>query len=68
MHRDLKGEATGPPRKNLQSEQVKLNNFIKEYNEIRPHESLGMQPLFSVHKKSIKSLPDEYVSELYDRS
>lgn len=40
MHRDLKGEATRPPGKNLQAQQVKLNNFIKEYNELRPHDAL----------------------------
>ena len=44
MHRELKGEATRPPGLNLQAQQRKLNAFLKEYNEIRPHEALCMKP------------------------
>lgn len=61
MHRELKGEATRPPGKNLQAQQVKLNNFIKEYNEIRPHDSLNLKTPAAVHvisdTKYIKPIP-----------
>ena len=62
MHRDLKGEATRPPGKNLQAQQVKLNNFIKEYNELRPHDALQLRTPAAVHKfserKYFKKVPD----------
>jgi len=57
MHRDLKGEATRPPGKNLQSQQTKLNKFVRNYNEIRPHEALDMRTPAAVHRISEKKYP-----------
>ena len=72
MHRELKGEATRPPGHNMQSQQRKLNAFVKEYNEVRPHESLGMRPPAAVHvlserkyKKRVK--PWVYPKECIER-
>lgn len=72
MHRDLKGEATRPPGKNLQSQQVKLNNFVKEYNNIRPHNALKMRTPSAVHEFSQveypeKIIPWDYPREIYVR-
>ena len=40
MHRTLKQETAEPPRANLREQQKAFDEFRKEYNEERPHESL----------------------------
>jgi transposase InsO family protein len=62
MHRDLKAEATRPPGKNLAEQQRLFDQFIKDYNTIRPHEALGMRRPVSVHEKS----PRNYTGVIYD--
>ncbi len=56
MHRDLKGEATRPPGRNLRTQQRKLNRFVQEYNYERPHAALDLETPGSVHEYS----PREY--------
>lgn len=67
MHRDLKGEATRPPEKNLQAQQVKLNHFVKEYNDLRPHDSLEMRTPSSVHKISNIKYPEKIIPWIYPK-
>jgi len=67
MHRDLKGEATRPPGKNLQSQQVKLNNFVREYNEIRPHDSLNLRTPSAVHIKSERKYLEKTIPWVYPK-
>ena len=57
MHRTLKAEATRPPAGNLAAQQVRFNRFRAEYNEERPHESLGQEPPASVYKPSPRPFP-----------
>lgn len=57
MHRDLKGEATRPAAYGLKSQQVKLNRFLREYNEVRPHQALSNQTPSEVHRRSPRSYP-----------
>jgi len=57
MHRELKAECTRPAGKNLKSQQYKFNRFRTEYNNERPHESLGMKMPNEVHKRSIREYP-----------
>jgi len=52
MHRDLKAEATRPPAMTLAAQQKRFDAFRREYNTVRPHESLGMKTPCEVHKKS----------------
>ncbi len=52
MHRDLKGEATRPPGYNLRTQQKKLNAFVHEYNNIRPHKALELETQGSLHEYS----------------
>ncbi len=59
MHRELKGEATRPPGYSLQVQQRKLNAFVKEYNEVRPHEALGMKTPSAVHEVSDRKYPEK---------
>jgi transposase InsO family protein len=45
MHKDLKAEATRPAAWNLRKQQKKFDEFIREHNEIRPHQALdGRRP------------------------
>ncbi len=72
MHRELKGEATRPPGYSLQQQQTKPNVFVKEYNELRLYEALGMRTPAAVHKISEvrypkKIIPWEYNKEIHVR-
>lgn len=67
MHRELKGEATRPPGKNLQAQQRKLNKFIYEYNEVRPYQILGMRTAASVHERSVRKYPEKFTDWDYPK-
>lgn len=43
MHRTLKAEATRPPGTNLTEQQPRFDHFRAEFNDERPHESLGQE-------------------------
>ena len=43
MHLTLKKEATRPPGMNSLQQQAKFDEFLKEFNEERPHEALDMK-------------------------
>ncbi|MBN2729240.1 MAG: transposase [Bacteroidales bacterium] len=62
MHRDLKAEATRPPGRNLADQQRLFDQFVIDYNTIRPHEALDMRRPVSVHEKS----PRNYAGIIYD--
>ncbi len=57
MHRDLKAECAKPPAYNMRTQQRKLNHFVKEYNEVRPHEANHMETPDSVHEISNNKFP-----------
>jgi transposase InsO family protein len=67
MHRELKGESTRPPGFDLNAQQRKLNEFVREYNEERYHQALGMETPASVHKKSERMYPEEIEKWEYDK-
>jgi len=58
MHRDLKAACAKPSAFDLKSQQRKLNAFVKQYNNIRPHEALNMETPAKVHKRSTKPFPE----------
>ena len=43
MHLTLKQETTRPPGRNSLQQQVRFDGFVREFNEERPHEALGMR-------------------------
>ena len=43
MHRDLKAACTKPSAYDLKAQQRRLNQLVKEYNHVRPHEALEMK-------------------------
>jgi transposase InsO family protein len=53
MHKTLKAEATRPPSSSLTEQQLRFDRFRREYNEERPHDSLGRVPplLFMPRRK-----------------
>jgi hypothetical protein len=57
MHRTLKRETTYPPKRNLAAQQVRFNQFRKEYNDDRPHEALGQEVPSSLYRPSSRELP-----------
>lgn len=58
MHRTLKQETALPARSSLNAQQTAFNHFRDEYNNIRPHEALGMKCPADVYKKSERQFPE----------
>jgi len=57
MHRTLKQEVAMPPAKDRRAQQRALQRFRQEYNQVRPHEALGMQTPASVYAPSEREYP-----------
>ena len=69
MHLTLKNEATRPPGMNSLQQQVRFDNFAREYNAERPHEALGMKmpaEIYSPSHRPYRGLP-ELSYPLHDR-
>jgi len=58
MHRDLKADCAKPSAYDLKAQQRRLNRFVKEYNNIRPHEALGMETPAEIHRFSTRPFPE----------
>jgi transposase InsO family protein len=67
MHEDLKAEATKPPGHDLCSQQRKLNRFVKNYNEWRPHQALQLRTPQQVHERSSREYPETISSWDYPK-
>ena len=61
MHRDLKAYCRNRIQSTLSKQQEIMDEFTKEYNEIRPHESLKMKTPNSVHTKSIRQYSEKKI-------
>jgi putative transposase len=57
FHRVLKAETTRPPAATAGAQQQRFRAFYREYNEVRPHESLDDQPPATRYQASIRPLP-----------
>lgn len=66
MHRDLKADCAKPSAYDLKAQQRRLNRFVKEYNNIRPHEALDMETPASIHSFSTRSFPERIPKFDYD--
>ena len=69
MHRTLAEATTRPAAKNIRAQQKDFNGFQREYNEERPHETLGQLVPSSVFRGSPRLFPEkqpkiEYPSHL----
>lgn len=58
MHRTLKAATTRPPQRNLSAQQRRFDDFRDEFNDQRPHESLGQKTPASVYRPSPRIYPD----------
>jgi transposase InsO family protein len=69
MHRTLKAATLKPPKGNLSAQQRAFNQFVREYNEVRPHQSLGLgQCPIDVHRPSERPFPDTLSEMVYDEA
>ena len=57
MHRTLKQEAAQPPAPNRRQQQQALDRFRQDYNQVRPHEALGMHTPAAVYQPSPRPFP-----------
>jgi len=57
MHKTLKEDTAKPPRQTPRAQQTAFNRFQQEYNEERPHESLGMQTPGEWYQASDRRFP-----------
>ena len=61
MHRDLKSYCKTRIRHTLSKQQLVMDEFREEYNEIRPHESLGLIAPNRVHEKSKRAFKEKVI-------
>lgn len=72
LHRTLKQETACAPASTWRAQQRRLNRFRDEYNQERPHESLGQEVPASLYEPSPRAYPDrlpepEYADQLLQR-
>lgn len=52
MHLTLKKEATRPAGRTILQQQARFDDFIREFNEERPHEALNMRHPAEIYRPS----------------
>ena len=55
-----------PSAYDLKAQQRRLNRFIKEYNNLRPHEALEMETPASIHNFACRVFPEKISTFDYD--
>ena len=58
MHRTLKKATAQPPATSFRAQQQRFDLFRREYNEQRPHESLGQRPPATCYAPSTRPYPE----------
>jgi transposase InsO family protein len=58
MHATLKAETAQPPEANRRAQQRRFDQFLSEYNEVRPHEALGQKTPSSLYQASPREYPE----------
>ncbi|MBK5376334.1 transposase [Pseudomonas sp. TH43] len=57
MHRTLKAAVLRTPAENLVRQQLAFEDFIQDFNQVRPHTALDMKPPASVYSPSLRPYP-----------
>jgi transposase InsO family protein len=65
MHKTLKAETTRPPGSSLTDQQVRFDQFRREFNDVRPHESLGQETPRSCYSSSKRAFPSSLPDIVY---
>ena len=65
MHRTLKQEATIPPASSMRAQQRKFDGFREEFNQLRPHEAIGMKTPGEVYQASCRLMPEQIETYKY---
>lgn len=58
MHQELKAETTRPPAYRLSGQQFLFDEFVREYNEVRPHEGIEQQRPNDLWVPSLRRYPE----------
>jgi transposase InsO family protein len=66
MHRTLKAETACPASRNMKEQQERFNIFRVDYNNYRPHESLGQDVPSNFYKRSNRPYVEKPVMPDYD--
>lgn len=66
MHLTLKKETASPPRASLRSQQLRFDDFCREYNTQRPHEALDQRTPADVYQASLRPYPSRLPEPEYD--
>jgi hypothetical protein len=57
MHGVYQAETANPPAPTLRAQKRRTQRWVREYNELRPHEALGMLCPAQVYRKSARKMP-----------
>ncbi len=68
MHRTLKQETALPPRSSLVAQQHAFDQFIDEYNNVRPHASLKNKTPSEYYQPSNRAFPEKLPEIAYHTS
>lgn len=68
MHKTLKQDATRPPERNLKAQQHRFDAFRHEFNQIRPHQSLGQERPASLVQPFRRPFPTQLAEVEYPTS
>ena len=66
MHRTMKNECCRPASVNQAAQQQRFNRWRKEFNEERPHESLGQRMPAELYQGSARRLDETIKTRLYE--
>ena len=68
MHGTLKRQTASPPARSLRAQQLRFDEFVREYNDQRPHEGLaGMATPASAYAASVRAYPERLAEPEYPR-
>jgi putative transposase len=67
FHRVYQAEVASQPAGNRRAQQRRSNQWLQDYNHVRPHEALGMNVPAQYYRRSSRRLPARITHWKYDR-
>lgn len=67
MHGVYKSEEANPPARTLRAQKRRSSQWVRRYNEVRPHEGLAMRCPAQVYRKSTRKMPSKLPALIYPR-